>query len=105
MFCTTAMPRRGVSRLVLATCIFGFSTGGFASPWPADPMTPLYEQAARYVLSQVEGPKTGYCLVFGAGQGGGGQFVGRCRGAARVVAKLRPVASPHRSRPKAGNDC
>jgi hypothetical protein len=36
---------------------------------------------------------------------GGRQFVWRCRGAPRVVAELRPVAGPHRSRQRANNDC
>ena len=61
--------RTGLSVLVLVAGMAGLPARGFASPWPNDGLTPLYEQAAGYILNQVEGPTRGYCLVFGAGQG------------------------------------
>ena len=37
--------------------------------YPMDSLTPIYEQAAQYILNQTAVPQRGYCLVFGAGKG------------------------------------
>ncbi len=41
---------------------------GIDSPWPTDALTPVYEAAAEYIINQ-SGITTGYCLVYGCGQG------------------------------------
>ena len=65
----SASLRLGFSLATLAVGIVGLAVPGLASPWPNDEMTPLYRQAAAHILDQIDGPKTGYCLVFGAGEG------------------------------------
>ena len=42
---------------------------GPASPYPQDSLTPLYRQAARYIVTHTGITNKGYCLVFGAGRG------------------------------------
>ncbi len=66
---TAASLRRGLCLAALMAGIVGFATPGFASAWPGDEMTPLYRQAAAHILNRIDGPKKGYCLVFGAGEG------------------------------------
>ena len=71
-YATTSRTARlqSVSRLAaLVAVIVGFATLAFAAPWPDDEMTPVYRQAAETILEQIDGPKKGYCLVFGAGEG------------------------------------
>ena len=65
----TASQRIGLCLAALIVGIVGFATPGFTSPWPDDLMTPLYRQAAAHIINRVDGPKRGYCLVFGAGEG------------------------------------
>lgn len=65
----TAGRRIGLCLAILAVGIVGFATPALASPWPEDKIAPLYRQAASYILNRVDGPKKGYCLVFGAGEG------------------------------------
>lgn len=65
----TASRRIGLCLAALTMGIVGFAAPVSASPWPDGEMTPLYQQAASHILDQIDGPKAGYCLVFGAGQG------------------------------------
>lgn len=41
----------------------------YAGPYPTDSLTPLYEQAADYIISQSGLDANGNCIVFGAGEG------------------------------------
>lgn len=41
----------------------------YADPYPTDELTPLYQQAANYIISQSGMDAKGYCIVYGAGEG------------------------------------
>jgi len=46
------------------------ATGAPANPYPQDTLTPIYKQAAKYILEQTGyDKKKGYCFVFGAAKG------------------------------------
>ena len=49
-------------------CLAVKSTTAAIPHYPTDSLTPLYEQAAQYILSQAGVPQKGYCFDFGAGQ-------------------------------------
>ena len=62
--------RFSVRELVLAVGSVVATAGPIlGAPYQRDELTPLYRQAAQYILNQEACPKTGYCMVFGAGQG------------------------------------
>ena len=49
--------------------LIGVADSARGATFPADELTPKYEQAAQYILGKLKTPAKGYCLVFGAGRG------------------------------------